>query len=189
MNIQSLTKFTAAIELASAAHQSQVRKGNGMPYISHPYMVGILLMDAGCHEDVVIAGILHDVIEDTSCTEKDIEDKFGKIVLNLVQGSSEPDKSASWEERKKHTISFIEQEATVEVCQIACADKLHNVHSLKQDMKKQGEAVWKHFNRGKDQQRWYYYSLVEALRKKVSGFSLYVQLEKEVAEVFESQRT
>ncbi|MDN4524142.1 HD domain-containing protein [Fictibacillus fluitans] len=184
MNIESVIKMSAAIELAAAAHQSQVRKGNGKPYISHPYTVGMLLMDAGCHEDVVIAGILHDVIEDTSYSATDIEIKFGKNVLQLVQGSSEPNKSASWEERKQHTISFIEKEATVEVCQIACADKLHNVLSLKQDMEVQGDAVWDHFKRGRDQQKWYYRSLVQALRKKVGGFSLFIQLEREVEGMF-----
>ncbi|RXZ01658.1 hypothetical protein DMO16_19530 [Fictibacillus sp. S7] len=85
----------------------------------------------------------------------------------------------------EHTISFIEQEATSGLPVRLC--RLHNVPSLKQDMEKQGEAVWKHFNRGKDQQQWYYCSRVQALRKKVRGITLYVQLEKEVAELFDLQ--
>lgn len=100
MKIQQLDKMNAAIEMAAAAHQSQVRKGNKKPYISHPYFVGMLLLDAGCTEETVLAGILHDVIEDTDVTDEDIRSAFGYRVMEMVKGSSEPDKSQSWEARK-----------------------------------------------------------------------------------------
>ncbi|MDM5201083.1 HD domain-containing protein [Fictibacillus enclensis] len=184
MKIQQLDKMNAAIEMAAAAHQSQVRKGNKKPYISHPYFVGMLLLDAGCTEETVLAGILHDVIEDTDVTDEDIRSAFGYRVMEMVKGSSEPDKSQSWEARKKHTITYLQKEASVEVCQIVCADKLHNVLSLRKDLEKQGEAVWSHFKRGRDLQEWYYTSLVEALGRRVGTFPLFLQLKKEVQSLF-----
>lgn len=80
------------------------RKGTDIPYISHPCAVGMILQKAGCSEEVVIAGILHDTLEDTETTERDLLDRFGPVVLEIVKGCSEPDKGASWEERKQHTL-------------------------------------------------------------------------------------
>ena len=54
-----------AIEFAAYAHRDQTRKGTKIPYISHPYAVGMILLKAGCNEEVVAAGILHDTLEDT----------------------------------------------------------------------------------------------------------------------------
>ena len=59
-----------AIEVAIKAHQNQVRKGTDIPYITHPLAVGIILAKAGCSDEVIIAGILHDTLEDISSFPK-----------------------------------------------------------------------------------------------------------------------
>ena len=89
-----------AIKVSTKAHEGQYRKGTNLPYISHPYAVGMLLMSYECTSEVVAAGILHDTVEDTELTLKDIEEQFGPKVASIVEGCSEPNKEWSWEERK-----------------------------------------------------------------------------------------
>lgn len=151
-----------AIEVAAKAHRNQERKQTDIPYISHPYVVGVLLLQAGCSDEVVAAGVLHDTVEDTPITLEYIREHFGEKVAEIVEGCSEPDKSAPWEERKRHTIEFL-RTASSEVRIVACADKLHNIRTIIADYQKMGDAVWERFKRGRKAQEWYYRGLVESL--------------------------
>jgi len=157
-----------AIEVAAKAHEGQVRKGTDIPYISHPYAVGMMLAEAGCSPDVVAAGILHDTVEDTYVTLDYLRANFGEKIASIVEGCSEPHKSAAWEERKKHTLEYL-RTAPWEVRVVACADKLHNVRSIANDYRQVGNAVWQRFKRGKREQEWYYRGLVEALCDTPTG--------------------
>jgi (p)ppGpp synthase/HD superfamily hydrolase len=170
------------IEFAAYAHRTQKRKGTKIPYISHPFAVGIILQQAGCKEEVVAAGILHDTLEDTETTEEDLLTLFGPVVLEIVMGCSEPDKGASWEERKQHTLDYL-KDAPMSIRQVACADKLHNIRSIKSDLAKYGEEAWTRFKRGRESQQWYYTGLVESLGF-ASRFELLDQLKDEVDGVF-----
>lgn len=178
-----LDLFSKAVEVATVAHEAQKRKGNGTPYITHPYTVGLLLLQAECSQDVVIAGLLHDTLEDTLLSYEDIKQEFGAQVATLVEECSEYDKTKSWEERKQHTIER-SQSISVQACMIMCADKLHNIRSTVQEFDVCGDTVWERFNRGKNKQEWYYRSLVEGLGKRVENFSLYILLKKEVEDLF-----
>ncbi|WP_066306745.1 HD domain-containing protein [Bacillus sp. FJAT-29814] len=171
-----------ALQIAGRAHQRQFRKGTDIPYITHPVAVGILLLKAGYRDEVVAAGILHDTVEDTDLTIEDIRREFGPVIVEIVAGCSEPEKTLSWEDRKEHTIEFLKT-ASEDIRAVACADKLHNIRSIIDDYAKNGEAVWDRFNRGKNDQRWYYTSLVESLCSSGS-FPLVEELEKEVKRLF-----
>jgi (p)ppGpp synthase/HD superfamily hydrolase len=171
-----------ALQVSSRAHQRQFRKGTDIPYITHPVAVGMILLKAGYREEVVAAGILHDTVEDTDLTLEDIMREFGTEVTEMVAGCSEPDKTLSWEDRKEHTIGFLKT-ASEDIRAVACADKLHNIRSIINDYEKEGEDVWFRFNRGKNDQKWYYSSLVESLRSSGS-FPLVEELEKEVNRLF-----
>ena len=151
-----------AIEVAAKAHQGQVRKASDIPYISHPFAVGMLLAKAGCTDEVVAAGILHDTVEDTEITLDHIRERFGERVASIVEGCSEPDKSASWEERKKHTLEYL-RTAPWEIRLVSCADKLHNALTILSARREMGEAVWHRFKRGRKEQEWYYRGLLESL--------------------------
>ncbi|MFC1868757.1 HD domain-containing protein [Thermodesulfobacteriota bacterium] len=175
-----------AIEVALRAHQNQFRKGTDIPYITHPLAVGVTLAKAGCSDDVIIAGILHDTVEDTSITLEYIRDTFGNKVSTIVKGASEPDKSLPWEERKRHTHDFLKG-ASPEVKFVALADKLNNIRAIAADYGEMGEVLWERFNRGKEAQKWYYQGLVEALRDDSADEAyqtLHSKLAKEVGEVF-----
>ena len=152
----------AAIEVAEEAHRGQFRKGSGIPYISHPRAVARILSDAGCSEELVAAGILHDTVEDTSLTLDFIREKFGERVAKIVQGCSEPDKSLPWEQRKLHTVEFLKT-APLEVRTVTCADKLHNLLTIIADYEVMGDDVWDRFSRGRDAQEWYYRELAASL--------------------------
>jgi (p)ppGpp synthase/HD superfamily hydrolase len=174
-----------AIELAAKAHHNQFRKGTDIPYFAHPCNVGLILAQSGCPEEVVVAGILHDIIEDTPLTIEALCEQFGNEVAVLVEACSEPDKSLSWKERKQHTIDFL-AEASMEVKFVACADKLDNITSIALDYDELGESFWQRFNAGKAEQSWYYRGLLESFRKgEFSETELFRRLEEKVSHVFD----
>ncbi|MCC3358529.1 HD domain-containing protein [Bacillus sp. REN16] len=171
-----------AIIVASKAHDGQYRKLTNIPYITHPLGVGLLLIKINAREELVVAGILHDTVEDTEITLEDIKNGFSEEVAELVEGCSEPDKSLPWEARKEHTISFL-RTASEDTRTVVCADKLHNIRSIIRDYRDQGEQVWRRFSRGKEKQEWYYRNVTDSLGY-ASTFPLLEELKKEVDRLF-----
>jgi hypothetical protein len=144
----------------------------------------VILAQNGCPVEVIAAGILHDVIEDTPITVDDLRLQFGKKVASIVEKCSEPDKSLSWRERKQHTIDFLAK-ASMEVKFVACADKLDNITSIALDYDELGEDFWQRFNAGKEEQSWYYHGLVKSLSKgKFAKTDLFRYFEEKVDDVF-----
>jgi hypothetical protein len=179
---ENISVINKAIIFATKAHDGQYRKGTEIPYIVHPYAVAMILMKAGCNEELIVAGLLHDIIEDTTLKFEDIEREFGVKVAEIVVGCSEPDKSLSWKERKEHTLHYLKT-APEEIRLVACADKLHNVRSIRMDLETIGNIVWDRFNTGKKQQAWYYNGLIKSLGYS-SRFNLLDQLHDEVELLF-----
>ena len=81
----SVHMIEKAYEIASKAHEGQVRK-SGEPYIIHPLCVAIILADLELDKETIVAGILHDVVEDTVMTEEELTELFGSEVALLVDG-------------------------------------------------------------------------------------------------------
>lgn len=148
-----------AIMFATKAHTGQTRKGNNIPYIYHPMEVLQILTEMGCDEDVKIAGVLHDTVEDTDTTIEDIKEAFGENVALLVGGHTE-DKSKTWQERKEDDIAAL-RAGSVGLKAIVFADKLSNIISLYDDYKVMGDTVYEKFNAGKEKQAWYYGELLK----------------------------
>lgn len=152
-----------AKKFAINAHRGQVRKSDPIkPMIVHPINVGQILKEYGYDSEVVAAGYLHDVVEDTKYTLEDIEKEFGKNIASLVDGASEPDKSLSWEERKQHTI-----DRTKKLDQrhkaIICADKISNLEDFRFLSEINGKYDFSAFKRGFDSQKWYYTEIYNSL--------------------------
>ena len=132
-----------AIAMASAAHSGIVRK-SGEPYIFHPYTVAYLLAVSGMDDDCVIAGLLHDTVEDTSMTVEEIENAFGKNVANLVDGvtklteirekieNEEICRKLTREEKQataiKKLLTFAQNDSRIII--IKLFDRLHNMMTL-----------------------------------------------------------
>lgn len=158
MNVKEKAK-----QFAIKAHMGQVRKNEpDKPMIMHPIGVGNLLESFGYDDNVIAAGYLHDVVEDTKYTIEDIEREFGKDIATLVMGASEPDKTLSWEERKKHTIEET-RNLPIRNKLVICADKINNLEDLFLKFEKSGNRDFSAFKRGEESQKWYYTSIYESL--------------------------
>lgn len=160
-----------AVLFAARAHYGQFRKGLRLPYVIHPINVGAILLLAGADEEVGAAGVLHDTLEDTPVTSADLRAEFGPRVAEWVEGVSEKDKSLPWEERKRRTLAELGS-APIAVLMIACADKLDNMRTLRDQLARQGEAFRRHFNSPKDRQRWYYSALAALFQRRLAGTAM-----------------
>ena len=132
-------KLLYALEFASVAHK-QLRKGpNRVPYISHPAAVGLILWKTGYSEDITIAGILHDVIEDTAYTRADIEREFGREIADWVVEVSE-DGTLPHDEMKEQYLDNLKT-ASSQALAISAADLLANRRNMLLELK-QGFRLW-----------------------------------------------
>jgi (p)ppGpp synthase/HD superfamily hydrolase len=107
-------RYLQALEFAESRHRrvQQARKGTQFPYLVHPSRVAEVLERFECGEDMVVAEILHDTVEDAGVTRQEIATAFGERVAQLVDKASEPDKSLPWRERKQHTIDRVRPRMT-----------------------------------------------------------------------------
>ena len=158
-----------AVMFATKAHIGQTRKGNDIPYIYHPMEVLQILTEMGCDEDVNIAGVLHDTVEDTDTTIEDIKSEFGDNVASLVGGHTE-DKSKTWVERKSEDLNSL-REGSLGLKAIVLADKLSNIFSLYDDYRVLGDKVYDKFNANKDMQAWYYGELLNVFLENKNELS------------------
>ncbi len=140
-----------ALEQAAIWHDGQLRKHPELkiPYIAHPAGVGLILERAGCDEETIAAGILHDVIEDCGVTAEEITTLFGSRVAMLVRTVSEPSKTIAWRERKAAYIAQL-RGAPVEAISIAVADHVYNLHSLITTLRVSPD-MWSMFHADKDE--------------------------------------
>jgi guanosine-3',5'-bis(diphosphate) 3'-pyrophosphohydrolase len=153
------SRLEQALRLAAAGHAGQARRGSGVPYVSHVVAVAWILDRAGFEEDVVVAGLLHDLVEDTPTTLDDIESRFGRSVAGLVAHCSEAKtdehgRKRPWIDRKRDHLAALES-APVEAWAIILADKLHNLIAIEVDLS-EGRQVWSTFHAERDQVLWYY---------------------------------
>lgn len=156
-----------AIEFVAQAHRGHFRKATQIPYISHLINVMKILLEYGYSEKVAMAGLLHDVVEDTAVKIEEVTCLFGVEVAALVRGATEPHKlhleegetEAPWLERKIHTLDYLKKETSEYILAVSCADKLDNIRSIRADIEKVGDEVWSRFNAPYDSQKWYYSGL------------------------------
>lgn len=160
-----------AVVFAAEQHGCQARKGTRIPYLVHPMNVAKWLIRYGASEELAIAGVLHDVVEDTPATVEEVEKRFGERVACLVQGASEADKAADWRTRKQATVNHVLECDDLELLALKCADKLDNLSDIAFDLSMEGEVLWKRFNtpNGRPDQAWYYGTLARAFSEKLAG--------------------
>lgn len=127
-------KIEKAIHKASLLHRKQVRKGEDeLPYITHLFSVFIILAKYTHDEDVLIAGLLHDTLEDTRYTGDELEGDFGCQIRKIVEGVTEPKYQdgvlMKWEDRKQAYITGLKH-GLKESLIVSAADKIHNFQSV-----------------------------------------------------------
>lgn len=181
------TALHNAINTAAQAHQNQYRKGTKIPYFTHLVGVAMILDRYDFPEAWVIAGLLHDTLEDTDLSLKQIEKQFGSEVAEIVVGCTEPQhRERPWLERKQHTIEYL-RTAPLSVKIVTCADKLHNLLTILNDLPEWGEQLWQRFRFGRDKQEWYHRTLIESFQANLAQHEqheIFAEYKKIVEKVF-----
>jgi len=164
------TRFDHALLFASQVHREQDRKKSGIPYISHLLGVASIVLDYGGDEEMAIAALLHDAVEDHGGMPRlhEIEERFGPEVSRMVAALSDTfaehhDKKEGWEERKNNYLTRLREEPD-DVLLISAADKLYNAKAILDDYRDIGPAVFDRFKRGAKEQLWYFDELLRIFR-------------------------
>lgn len=164
-------RFNQALVYAHNLHRTQPRKGKDIPYIGHLLGVASLVLESGGDEDMAIAALLHDAVEDQGGLPRleEIKAKFGPRVAHIVRGCTDseaidPDQKAPWCQRKQWYIHHVEHEADAEVRLVSVADKVHNARAILIDQSEIGDAVFERFSGKRNGTLWYYRALVDAFR-------------------------
>jgi (p)ppGpp synthase/HD superfamily hydrolase len=177
----SLTEKAA--RLAVSAHTGQTRKGDGLPYIIHPFMVALKLANHGFSDAVIAAALTHDVLEDTDYAEDEFKTELGEEVYEIVKAVTNDD-SLPWEEKKKKYVETV-RNGSEGAKAVAVADKIHNLESLLFAHAEQGSDIWKKFNRGKEQKLWFESEVLKMLEETwthplIDEYEKLFEIEKEL---------
>jgi (p)ppGpp synthase/HD superfamily hydrolase len=165
-------RFEKALVYAARIHGKQVRKRTHRPYIGHLLSVASIVIEFDGDEDMAIAALLHDAVEDQGGLPRlrDIRRRFGKRVAHIVDGCTDSYATPKlpWIDRKRAYLERIPKEAT-EVRLVSAADKLSNARETLQDVRAHGVEVFESFAGKKDGTLWYYQAIVEKFREAGSN--------------------
>jgi len=178
-------RFEQALLFATRKHAGQMRKGTPAPYISHLMGVAGLVLEAGGDEDLAIAALLHDVVEDCGGAPmlKEVRRRFGKRVARVVEGCTDTDQDPKppWRERKENYIRHL-RTADADVHLVSAADKVHNLRHILTDYREDGEKIWPRFSGKREGTLWYYRALLREFRRRTPN-RLVRELDRAVKEL------
>lgn len=152
-----------AARVSVVAHSGQMRKGDDLPYIIHPFMVALKLAAYNFSNEIIAAALVHDVLEDTDFGQEKLKEELGEEVLEIVKSVTNDD-TLPWEEKKKRYIETV-RSGSVGVKAVAVADKIHNLESIMIAYTEQGPEVWKRFNRGREDKIWFEEEVLKMLKE------------------------
>jgi (p)ppGpp synthase/HD superfamily hydrolase len=189
-------RINHALAFAAKHHDRQVRKGTRLPYVTHPANVAVILVRYDCDDDTVVAGILHDVIEDCvrehythDMLTQRVGEKFGHHVLDTVlavtQRTLDDDGvELSNDERRDDYLDRLAS-ADESARWVCAADKVHNANTILADLKRtiDTNTVWSRFHAGKDGTIRWYRRVYERLREVGFRAPIMQELEKSVVEL------
>ena len=160
--------FLRAFLFAAEKHAGQTRKTTTVPYIAHLMGVASLALEFGGDEDIAIAALLHDVVEDCggALMLREVKRRFGSRVAKIVDGCTDSDAfpKPPWRERKENYLRHLKS-ADADTRLVSAADKLNNVRSILSDYREVGESIWERFNGGRDGTLWYYRALLKEFQR------------------------
>ena len=180
--------FEDALRFAIDAHSGMVRKAAGTPYILHPLEVASIAATMTKDEEVLAAAVLHDVVEDTSHTLDEIEERFGKRVAELVAAETENKRDdlppeETWRIRKEESLIDLENsDRDAKILWIA--DKLSNMRSFYRLYQKRGTSFWNAFHQSDPAQQAWYYAAVVQLCSELSDEFAWKEFDRLVRLVF-----
>jgi hypothetical protein len=181
-------RLQKAYEFAANAHKGQLRKGTKIPYFSH--IITTMNYALGLTDDIEIlqAAILHDTMEDTDVTFKELESLFGTRVAKLVEQETENKRTelppdVTWEIRKREGIEHV-RDGNRDIKLIVLADKTANLESVVREWRVVGDSIWNKFNQtDKRKQEWYFRSMREQL-SEFEGSEAIRNFDKFIKELF-----
>jgi (p)ppGpp synthase/HD superfamily hydrolase len=179
--------YERALRFAARAHRGQTRKGTDVPYITHPVHVAAIVRHYGFPEEAIVAGLLHDVVEDQGVSLAAIQETFGATVAETVGALSECrlDRAGEvrpWHVRKAEAVEQI-RKASAEAAAVKAADVLHNGQSILYDLRLDGAAVWLRFTKSPQEMLGYYTQIAALVRTKLGGHPLVGELLSVLAEL------
>jgi len=162
-------RLQRAFRYAAEKHAGQTRKQTAVPYLSHLMAVASLVLEAGGDEDMAIAALLHDVVEDCGGMPRlrEVRRQFGARVARIVEGCTDSfgGPKPEWMERKKDYLREVKH-ADAETRLVSASDKLHNVRTILADYRQDGEAIWERFSGKRDGTLWYYRALSDEYQRR-----------------------
>lgn len=170
--INYTNRLDKAIRTAAWAHEKQVhhRKGTDTPYIIHPFGVMVLAGNVTDDDDVLIACLLHDVLEDVDSgiyDESTMRQDFGDRVVNIVLDVTKDESIKDWRKRGEAYLDHLEHEASDEAVIVCASDKIHNLMSILADLDVQGDELWEVFTtKSSSDQLWWYESILEVITRR-----------------------
>lgn len=161
-------RLMTAINVAARAHDGHKRKATDLPYASHLFGVMTIASSVTDDEDVLIACLLHDTIEDVpeKYDATQMRQDFGQRVLDIVLGVTKQE-LPTWQERSDAYLAHLKKGASDESVLVSLCDKMHNLMSTLAECDEVGEAAWERFNAGKERQQWWYRSMYEVVAKRL----------------------
>jgi GTP pyrophosphokinase len=186
-------RFDRALLYATHVHGGQVRKGTPIPYIAHLLAVAATVLEYDGSEDMAIAALLHDAVEDQGGEPRlaDIRNRFGDRAADIVRSCSDTvantsggQKKEDWKTRKARYVEhlgLVDQDTLL----VSLSDKIHNARSILRDLRKPeiGEGIWRRFKPTKQETLWYYRELAKAFQHRLKDQSAKLQLAKELGEI------
>ncbi|AHI22637.1 HD domain-containing protein [Corynebacterium vitaeruminis] len=178
-------RLLRAINFAAVAHDGHYRKRTHIPYVTHLFGVMHLLASVTDDEDILIAALCHDTLEDVpdKVTEDMLRKNFGERVLGIIKGVTKDGSLKSWQARSDAYLEHLENTASEESVLLSVADKLYNLTSILVDHEEIGEEIWTRFNSGKDRQKWWYRRVYEVAASRLEPNPLLEQLRAGVEEL------
>lgn len=173
-------RLERAIRIAAIAHKNQRRKGTDTPYVTHPFSVMAVASDVTDDEDVLIACLFHDIIEDVpnEYPETRMRQEFGDRVVGIVLGVTKDDSIQEWRPRGEAYLKHLKEVASDESVIVSGADKIHNLMSILADYKIQKEDLWQIFStKSAGDQLWWYESVLQVLKDRKTSPKLIDKLE------------
>ena len=160
-----------AIIFAVKAHDGMRRRQSEAPYILHPMEAAAIVGSLTADQEVIAAAALHDVVEDAGVSMKELEERFGKRVAELVASETENKREhlpaeSTWRIRKEEAVCILKGTTDMAVKILYLGDKLANLRAIYPGWREEGNAVWQHFHQ-KDPvwQAWYYRTIADSLRE------------------------
>ena len=165
------------------------RRNSDVPYVLHPMEVGAIVGTMTDEQEVIAAGVLHDVVEDAGVSIEEIGEKFGARVMELVASETENKREdlppeATWRIRKEESIEKLKATNDVGVLMLWIGDKLSNIRAIYRDFLVEGNAVWNKFHQSDiNVQAWYYRSIMKCT-ERLSDTLAWIEYKTLVEKIF-----